>query len=497
MAGGDAGDSRDLDQTPTWAVAAVSSVFILISLLLEKGLHHLGEWLTKKHKKTLFDALEKVKAELMILGFISLLLTVGETYITKICIPYKVAETMLPCPPNDTLTSEAGGGNHRRLLMDQNAKRRILAAGSPASCPMGKVPLISVNGLHQLHIFIFFLAVLHVANSALIMALGRAKIHAWKEWEKETQSVDYAFSSDPSRFRFADEITFVKRHASFWNRITILLYVVHLAPGTKFNFKRYIKRAMEDDFKIILAVGMKLQAIISMMANEIRERHTVVQGIPLVHLSDQHFWFGHPRYVLFLLHLALFQNAFQITYFFWIWYEFGLKSCFHNEFKFIIARIIIGVGGQILCSYFTLPLYALVSQMGSHLKRSIFDEHTSKALKRWHQGVKKKLKETSQSGSRTPSPGVSPRASLNVSPVHSMHRYRSIGHMGEAHYRSPRRGASDHGNSGGEVEISSSSEINQGAGPTEQQLHVKEGQDQENFSFSFAQLPAQSGQQSE
>lgn len=134
--------------------------------------------------------------------------------------------------------------------------------------------------------------------------------------------------------------------------------------------------------------------------------------------------------------------------------------------------------------------------MGSHLKRSIFDEHTSKALKRWHQGVKKKLKETSHSRSRTPSPGVSPRASLSVSPVHSMHRYRSIGPTGEVHYRSPRGGASDHHNSGGEAEISSS-EINHVAGPTEQQLHVEEGQYQENFSFSFAQLPAQSGQQSE
>ncbi|URD96730.1 hypothetical protein MUK42_29917 [Musa troglodytarum] len=465
MAGGDAGDSRDLDQTPTWALAAVSSVFILISILLEKGLHHLGEWLTKKHKKTLFDALEKVKAELMILGFISLLLTVGETYITKICIPYKVAETMLPCPlKNDTLTSEAGGRNHRRLLMDQNAKRRILAAGSAVSCPMGKVPLISVNGLHQLHIFIFFLAVLHVINSALIMAFGRAKIHAWKEWEKETQSVDYAFSSGMLLINFfllaiiiswlnhppkkrsckANSACTIKcclamilslllqdgmEHfvihgrklpcpsfsmnpmVSFFNQflrsVSKADYLtmrhgfisVHLAPGTKFNFKRYIKRALEDDFKvvvgvspilwasavivlllnvhgwqelfwasmvplvIILAVGMKLQAIISMMSNEIRERHTVVQGIPLVHLSDQHFWFGHPRYVLFLLHLALFQNAFQITYFFWIWYEFGLMSCFHSEFKFIIARIIIGVGGQILCSYFTLPLYAIVSQV--------------------------------------------------------------------------------------------------------------------------------------
>lgn len=37
------------------------------------------------------------------------------------------------------------------------------------------MPLVSINGLHQLHIFIFFLAIFHVAYSALTMALGRAK----------------------------------------------------------------------------------------------------------------------------------------------------------------------------------------------------------------------------------------------------------------------------------------------------------------------------------
>ena len=36
------GNTRQLDQTPTWAVAAVCSVFILISIFLEKGLHVLG-----------------------------------------------------------------------------------------------------------------------------------------------------------------------------------------------------------------------------------------------------------------------------------------------------------------------------------------------------------------------------------------------------------------------------------------------------------------------
>lgn len=39
------------------------------------------------------------------------------------------------------------------------------------------MPLISLNALHQVHIFIFFLAVFHVIYSAITMMLGRAKVH--------------------------------------------------------------------------------------------------------------------------------------------------------------------------------------------------------------------------------------------------------------------------------------------------------------------------------
>lgn len=42
MAGGDA-SSRELDQTPTWAVALVCAVIVLISILLEKVLHKVGQ----------------------------------------------------------------------------------------------------------------------------------------------------------------------------------------------------------------------------------------------------------------------------------------------------------------------------------------------------------------------------------------------------------------------------------------------------------------------
>ncbi|XAR73667.1 hypothetical protein NMG60_11007713 [Bertholletia excelsa] len=484
MAGSSGGTERQLDQTPTWAVAGVCAVIIVISIILEKMLHKVGKFFTERHKKALFEALEKVKTELMILGFISLILTFGQNYIAKICISTKVAGTMWPCPKID---SEKSADEHRRRLLWY--EHRILAADSASTCADGKVPLISSNGLHQIHILIFFLAIFHVAYSAATMALGRLKIRGWKQWEQETSSHNYEFSNDPSRFRLTHETSFVKAHTSFWTRIPFFFYVgcffrqffrsvsksdyltlrngfinVHLAPGSKFNFQKYIKRSLEDDFKlvvgvspvlwasfvvfillnvsgwhalfwaslipllIILAVGTKLQAVLTRMALEITERHAVVQGIPLVQGSDKYFWFGQPQLVLHLIHFALFQNAFQITYFFWIWYEFGLKSCFHDNLKLVIFKIALGLGVVFLCSYITLPLYALIAQMGSRMKKSIFDEQTSKALKKWHMGVKKKQGKG----------GKSPARSLDGSPaslsstLHSsgpmLHRFKTTGH---------------------------------------------------------------------
>ncbi|XP_022999674.1 MLO-like protein 9 [Cucurbita maxima] len=459
--GGGGAQSRELDQTPTWAVAAVCAVIILISIILEKVLHRVGEIFQRKKKKALYEALEKVKGELMVLGFISLLLTFGQNYIAEVCIPSRYANTMLPCPYRGKSHQSSHGiepeeheedahDHHRRLLWYGH---RRLSGGHIKSCKPGYMQLISLNGLHQLHIFIFFLAVLHVVFSGITMTLGRLKIRGWKVWEKLTEQ-EHEAMNDPTRFRLTHETSFVRDHSSFWTKTPLSFYfvcffrqffrsvsradylslrhgfvTVHLAPGSKFDFQKYIKRSLEDDFKVvvgispllwasmvlflllnvsgwqvmlwvsifplvvILAVGTKLQGIITQMALEIKERHAVVQGIPLVQVSDRHFWFSWPVLVLYLIHYVLFQNAFEITYFFWIWYEFGLRSCFHQNFDLIIVRVALGVGVQILCSYITLPLYALVTQMGSTMKKSIFDEQTSKALKQWHRSALKKKNE--------------------------------------------------------------------------------------------------------
>jgi mlo protein len=210
--GGGGGNTRELDQTPTWAVASVCGVIVIISILLEKGLHHVGEFFSHRKKKAMVEALEKVKAELMVLGFISLLLVFGQNYIIKICISNHAANTMLPCKLKAVEAAAAGhgkepaeaGGNkgHGKEAAAVPGKKKAAAAAEhlggvldwpppyyahnarmlgeanmKTKCPEGKVSLISINGLHQLHIFIFFLAVFHVSYSAITMALGRAKVN--------------------------------------------------------------------------------------------------------------------------------------------------------------------------------------------------------------------------------------------------------------------------------------------------------------------------------
>lgn len=84
----------------------------------------------------------------------------------------------------------------------------------------GQVSFISAEGIHQLHIFIFVLAVFHVLYCVLTYAFARAKVslcnyfftplslyvslsyslfghmqmRSWKTWEKETKTAEYQFS---------------------------------------------------------------------------------------------------------------------------------------------------------------------------------------------------------------------------------------------------------------------------------------------------------------
>lgn len=69
----------------------------------------------------------------MLLGFISLLITVGTKPISKICIPEKAGNTMLPCKKE--AKKDYGNGDGRKLLWyaGDDISHRLLAAAAAAS----------------------------------------------------------------------------------------------------------------------------------------------------------------------------------------------------------------------------------------------------------------------------------------------------------------------------------------------------------------------------
>ncbi|KAM0942545.1 hypothetical protein DsansV1_C14g0128221 [Dioscorea sansibarensis] len=429
-------ESLTLEFTPTWVVAVVCSIIVAISLCAERLIHYLGKFLKRKQQTALYDALQKIKEELMLLGFISLLLTVFQSLISNICIERKLASSMLPCTRSREEINHSTGhflgraGNGRRLLAE--------GGGSDVCASKGKAPLLSLEALHQLHIFIFVLAVVHVAFCAITMLLGGAKIREWKRWEDAIRDKTHKENEKlgPHQQEFVKERAegswlrsfFKQFHSSVsksdYKALRAGFIQTHRVSQETFDFHKYFLRALEDDFKkvvgiswylwlfvvvflllnikgwhtyfwlsflpliLLLLVGTKLEHIITQLAKQMAERATHQQ--PEMKLSDEHFWFNRPGLVLYLIHFILFQNAFEIAVFFWIWSTYGFYSCIMESIKYLIPRLVVGVLIQVLCSYSTLPLYAIVTQMGKSFKRAIFDEHMQTTLFGWAEGAKER-----------------------------------------------------------------------------------------------------------
>ncbi|XP_057781219.1 MLO-like protein 1 [Salvia miltiorrhiza] len=461
MAGGGGGGGEvSLQYTPTWVLALVCTVIVAISLAAERLLHYTGKFLVKKKQWPLFEALLKIKEELMLLGFISLLLTVFQDRISTICIAQHLTYDWLPCKKVKDEDDGDGGAGHRRLL--------AAASDAPGHCELkGKAPLLSLKALHDLHIFIFVLAVVHVVFSALTILFGSLQIRQWKHWEDAIQKKE----ADPEQGQQA-KVTHIHQHdfirgrflgigkdlallswvhsffKQFYGSVNELDYNTlrrgfinnHYRDNPKFNFYKYMVRALETDFKrvvgiswylwilvvlflllnvhgwhayfwiaflpliLLVAVGAKLEHIITQLAREVAQRHVALPGELVVQPSDHHFWFKKPRLVLILIHIILFQNSFEIAVFFWMLVLYGFDSCIMGQFGYIIPRLIIGVLVQLLCSYSTLPLYAIVAQMGSSFNKAIFEDHIQAKITGWANKAKMNRKNVDTGNKESPVP---------------------------------------------------------------------------------------------
>ncbi|MED6108450.1 hypothetical protein PIB30_024020 [Stylosanthes scabra] len=218
----------------------------------------------------------------------------------------------------------------------------------------------------------------------------------------------------------------------FWSSINRADYMAlrlgfittHELPLT-YDFHNYMLRSMDDEFRdivgvslvlwiyaicciflnfhgsnfyfwlsfvpsiLILIIGTKLHRVVVKLAIEIVDHWPNVKPQQF-NLRDELFWFGKPRFLLRLIHLISFLNAFEMASFLWSLWEIKEPSCFINNKTFVVIRLSFGVVSQVWCSFITFPLYVIITQMGSRFKKSVVSENVRKSLSKWQRRVKDK-----------------------------------------------------------------------------------------------------------
>ncbi|GKV38347.1 hypothetical protein SLEP1_g46267 [Rubroshorea leprosula] len=313
---------RSLALTPTWSVATVLTIFVVVSLVVERSIHCLSNWLRKTNRKPLLAAVEKMKEELMLLGFISLFLTATSSTIANICIPSKFYNsTFAPCTRSEIDQQlEDDGSKERKLLMSpvSHSFRRILNSMNRNTCKEGHEPFVSYEGLEQLHRFIFVMAITHISYSCLTMLLAIVKIHSWRAWEEEAHMDRHKSLHKITReLTMRRQTTFVRYHTSspfaknsgpLWG--FVVAFMLFNVKGSNLYFWIAI-----IPITLVLLVGAKLQHVIATLALE----NAGITFAGKLRPRDELFWFNKPKLLLSLIHFTLFQNAFELASFFWFW----------------------------------------------------------------------------------------------------------------------------------------------------------------------------------
>ncbi|KAG0462851.1 hypothetical protein HPP92_021327 [Vanilla planifolia] len=194
---------ESLEFTPSWAVATVTAVLVSLSLLLEYSLHLISANEEKEPQPSrlpveirsviarsvsiIFVEMEKKEPRVFLsyavlrnLGFITLLLTIANHPMRKVCISTSSANTLLPCLDGTTPDSE-----------------NVDEEDSGNSC--------SADGIRQLQTLMLMLSLSHVACSLLTLCLGQIKMRKWALWEQETNTLDHRLSVERSNGAYSEE----------------------------------------------------------------------------------------------------------------------------------------------------------------------------------------------------------------------------------------------------------------------------------------------------
>ncbi|XP_073289025.1 MLO-like protein 4 [Primulina huaijiensis] len=291
-------EGRSFAETPSWAVATVTSLLVGIGYLIHGGLKKFGKWLDRTKRKHLLAALNKIKEELMVFGLLSLLMGHWIIFVSKICVKSSaLSNRFYPCSLHNHVQRRAFV-NHALVLSstrwNSSISRHLLDDSHEDFCPKDRQPFASYESLEQLHRFLIVLGVTHVSYSFLAIALAMIKIYSWRPWENHAKTMAFrtllttntsidsqdvpvngARMMHPSSFIFHRTSHRWSQHRvlvwllcfcrQFWSSINQADYTAlrlgfisrHQLPVT-YDFHNYMLRSMEEEFRDIVGISVPL-----------------------------------------------------------------------------------------------------------------------------------------------------------------------------------------------------------------------------------------------
>ncbi|KAK9909834.1 hypothetical protein WJX75_008172 [Coccomyxa subellipsoidea] len=198
------GGGTSLLETPPYVIAIVFLFFLVVTLGFEKILHWITHYLKERGKHGLVAAMNNMTNELMLLGVATLLLLAFQKDIGRVCTAIWDSQDALQnageAAALQPLVIASGDASGRRLLggADANPGSAYSGSANDVVCD-GRVqvnwpecgnkpnmrPAIGAAALHQVHLFIFLMAVVHIAGGILLIVLASLRVRFWRKWTED------------------------------------------------------------------------------------------------------------------------------------------------------------------------------------------------------------------------------------------------------------------------------------------------------------------------
>ncbi|XP_044373897.1 MLO-like protein 4 isoform X1 [Triticum aestivum] len=445
-------EGRSLAETPTWSVATVTTLMVAACFLIERSLSRLAKWLRKTKRKAMLAALEKIREELMLLGVISLLLSQTARWISEICVPSTLfTSKFYMCTEKDFADLDHHGDGtandtHIARILVGGQSMHVCDEGHEPF-----VSYEGLEQLHRFLFILGFTHVLYSFVTVVLSMIKIYSWRKWEtqactlsreqlqrklgerlcEGNLPLFSIMHLTHGAKVKYFFGCnqmlQLCFLRQFKgsikkSDYMALRLGFITYHKLPHS-YDFHKYMVRSMEDDYNgsvgiswplwayaiicifvnvhglniyfwlsfapviIVLLVGTELQHVVAQLALEVVEATATNVGTQLK-LRDDLFWFGKPRVLWWLIQFISFQNAFEMATFLWSLWELSANSCFMKNQYMVVIRLASGLLVQIWCSYSTLPLNVIISQMGSKFKKSLVSESVRDSLHSWCKRIK-------------------------------------------------------------------------------------------------------------